>query len=556
MKVLIIGGVAGGASAAARLRRLDEQAHIIMFERGEYISYANCGLPYHVGDVITDRAELLLMTPELMKERHNIDVRVRQEVVAIDRAARTVTVRMLPGEETYQEGYDRLIIATGSSPLRPPIPGIDSPRIQTLWTVPDTDRIRQTISSQGITTAAVVGGGFIGLEMAENLHLRGIQVTVLEAMDQVMAPIDPELAEVLHGELRAQGVDLVLSDGVASFEDTGKDVAITLKSGRVVNAQLVILSIGVRPNSQLAKDAGLELNPRGGIVVDRHLRTSDHHIYAVGDVIQVEDLVLGGPAMVPLAGPANKQGRIAADNIAGAAEVYRGTQGSSVVKLFGLTVGATGANEKTLQRLGQVRGKDYDSVLIAQNHHAGYYPGAEGMFIKLLFSADGQRILGAQIVGGDGVDKRIDVLATALRLKATVQDLTELELAYAPPYSSAKDPVNMAGFTAQNVLKGMDAFAPWDALDKEEDAHILDVRDQDEVEEYALPRYTHIPLGQLRDRLHELPRDKDIIVVCARGVRAHNAARMMKLHGIDRVRIYPGGTDLYWSTHRPAAAHA
>ena len=550
-KVLIVGGVAGGASAAARLRRLDENAEIILFERGEYISYANCGLPYHVGGAIPKREALLLQTPQVMRSRFNIDVRVCSEVVSIDREARMVTVENRAAGERYTESYDTLILSTGSEPLRPPIPGIDSDRIRTLWTVPDTDEIKAFIAKRGVKSAAVVGGGFIGLEMAENLRRLGLSVTMIEMLDQVMAPLDYEMALMLHKHLEQQGVSLRLGDGVDAFEHTDETVTVRLKSGRTVTADLVILSIGVRPNSKLAKDAGLELNARGGIVTDQFLRTSDPAIYAVGDAIEVQDFISGERTMIPLAGPANKQGRIAADNIAGAQQSYDGTQGTSVAKIFELTAASTGANEKTLIRRGMKKGADYESILIVQNSHAAYYPGAAPLVLKLLFSMDGKRLFGAQIVGTDGVDKRIDVLAAAIRLGAGVSDLTKLELAYAPPYSSAKDPVNMAGYVAENLLTGKVAFSSWDALDKRDGAVVLDVRETMERQAFELPDSVHIPLGQLRERIGELDPARRYIILCAVGVRAYNASRILSAHGFKNVLVYPGGTHFYRSTHFP-----
>ncbi len=541
-KTVIIGGVAAGAGCAARLRRLDESAEIIMLERGSYISYANCGLPYHVGDVIKSRDALLVTKKETMRERFNVEVRTRNEVTAVNRAEKTVSVRDLDSGREYTETYDKLVIATGSSPLRPRIPGIDSPRILTLWTVPDADNIRSIISSQNAKSAVIVGGGFIGLEMAENLHHAGLEVTVAEAADQVMAPMDPEMAMILHDNIRSSGVSLYLSDGVASFKDTGSGVEVELSSGRVLTADFVILSIGVRANSQLAKEAGLEINARGGIVVNEHLQTSDPDIYAAGDVIEVEDFVTKDRTMVPLAGPANKQGRIVADNIAGIPSVYKGTQGSSVAQVFDLNAASTGLNEKTLLRRGLVRGKDYTSILITQNSHAGYYPGALPMFIKLLFSMDGKKIFGAQIIGHDGTDKRIDTIGTAIRLGAGVTDLKDLELAYAPPFSSAKDPVNMAGYAAENVLNGLVRFGDWKVP---EDAVILDVREDAEITAYSIPGSVNIPLGQLRERLSELDRNVHYVVMCAAGVRAYNAARIMMQNGFENVEIYPAGVRFY-----------
>jgi len=548
-KTVIIGGVAGGASCAARLRRLDESAEIVLIERGEYISYANCGLPYHVGDVIKSRDALLLQTPEAMRQKFNIDVRVKNEVLSIDREKKTVTVKKTDTDETYEEAYDTLVLSTGSSPLRPPIPGIDSPRIQTLWTVPDTDRIRGFIREKGVKSAAVIGGGFIGLEMAENLRHAGLEVSIIEMLDQVMAPLDFEMAQLLHENIAANGVKLHLGDGVASFADDGSAVTITLKSGKTVSAELVILSIGVRPNGELAKAAGLEMNQRGGVVTDVYLHTSDPDIYAVGDMIEVEDFVSKERTMVPLAGPANKQGRIAADNIAGGSETYNGTQGTSVAKVFDLTAASTGANEKTLQKRGLVKGKDFETVTITQNSHAGYYPGAVPLTLKLLFSPDGKKLFGAQIVGRDGVDKRIDTLAVALRLGGGVHDLKQLELAYAPPYSSAKDPVNMAGFAAENLLNGLVRFADWDVAEKEPETVLLDVREDVELMAFAIPNAVHIPLGQIRDRLGELDKTKKTVIFCAIGVRAYNAGRILAQNGFKNVLVYPGGARFYQSVH-------
>lgn len=548
-KVLIIGGVAGGASAAARLRRLDEQARIIILERGPYVSYANCGLPYYVGGVIGNREELLLQTPESLLSRYNIDARVGHEVIAIDPACRQVSVRQAQSGEVYTETYDKLIIATGSSPLRPPIKGIDSPRIMTMWTVPDADQIRGMITRHGAGSAVVIGGGFIGLEAAENLRQAGLEVSVVEMLDQVLAPLDYEMAAILHQHIRDTGVKLSLDDGVDSFHDTGDAVTVTLKSGVELVAQMVVLAIGVRPNSELAKAAGLKVNGRGGIVVDENMLTSDPDIYAVGDVVQVKDRVFGDAAMVPLAGPANKQGRIAADHIAGMERSYAGSLGTFAVKVFDMTAASVGVNEKTLIRRGLLLGRDYGRVIITQNHHAGYYPGASRMTVKLLFAQDGSRIFGAQIVGQEGVDKRIDTLAVAMRLNATVRDLSQLELAYAPPFSSAKDPVNMAGFMAENMLDGLTHMAAWDVIEKHPASQILDVRDEDEIAQYALPRYKHIPLDALRLRLGELDPAKEVVVVCAVGIRAHNGARILQNSGFKDVHIYPGGAVFYEQTH-------
>lgn len=545
-KTLIIGGVAAGAGCAARLRRLDENAQIVLLERGGFISYANCGLPYHVGDVIKARESLLVTPVEVMRGRYNVDVRTCNEALSIDRNTKTVLVKNHVTGEEYIESYDKLVIATGSSPLRPRIPGIDSPRILTLWTVPDTDHIRELIRQFGTKSAVVVGGGFIGLEMAENLHHAGLSVSIVEATDQVMAPVDPEMAEILHNNIRSNGVGLYLADGVASFEDKGASVDVKLSSGTVLSADIVILSIGVRPNSQIAKDAGLELNARGGIIVNDHMQTADPDIYAAGDVVEVEDFIFGDRTMVPLAGPANKQARIVADNICGIPSTYKGTQGSSVAQVFDMAAASTGANEKALIRRGLVRGKDYTSILINQNSHAGYYPGAVPIYLKLLFSVDGGKIYGAQIIGQDGVDKRIDTIGTAIRLGAGVAALKDLELAYAPPFNSAKDPVNMAGFTAENVLRGLVKFSDWKIP---EDAVILDIREEPEVAEYAFPGAVCIPLGQLRIRLDELDRGAHYVVMCAGGVRAYNAARILTQNGFGNVEVYPAGSKFYRLLH-------
>ena len=545
-KTLIIGGVAAGAGCAARLRRLDENAQIVLLERGGFISYANRGLPYHVGDVIKARESLLVTPVEVMRGRYNVDVRTCNEALSIDRNTKTVLVKNHVTGEEYIESYDKLVIATGSSPLRPRIPGIDSPRILTLWTVPDTDHIRGLIRQFGTKSAVVVGGGFIGLEMAENLHHAGLHVSIVEATDQVMAPVDPEMAEILHNNIRSNGVGLYLADGVASFEDKGTTVDVKLSSGTVLSADIVILSIGVRPNSQIAKEAGLELNARGGIIVNDHMQTADPDIYAAGDVVEVEDFIFGDRTMVPLAGPANKQARIVADNICGIPSTYKGTQGSSVAQVFDMAAASTGANEKALIRRGLVRGKDYTSILINQNSHAGYYPGAVPIYLKLLFSVDGGKIYGAQIIGQDGVDKRIDTIGTAIRLGAGVSALKDLELAYAPPFNSAKDPVNMAGFTAENVLRGLVKFSDWKIP---EDAVILDIREEPEVAEYAFPGAVCVPLGQLRSRLDELDRGAHYVVMCAGGVRAYNAARILTQNGFGNVEVYPAGSKFYRLLH-------
>ncbi|MEA4947338.1 MAG: FAD-dependent oxidoreductase [Oscillospiraceae bacterium] len=548
MKTVIIGGVAGGASCAARLRRLDENAQIVVLERGEYISFANCGLPYHIGGTIKARESLILQTPAAMKTKYAIDVRIQSEVTAIDRAKKTVTVRNTASGETYEEAYDKLVLSTGSSPVRPDLPGVDSPRVFQLWTIPDMDAVLAAVKGQNARRAAVVGGGFIGLETAENLSALGLDVTIIQRPDQVMPPLDFEMAQLLHQNLAENGVTLHLGEGVTGFEDTGTGVRVLLRSGGAVEADVVILSIGVTPNGALAGAAGLALNAKGGVVVDSHLRTADPDIYAVGDAAEIEGFVFKDRKLVPLAGPANKQGRIAADNIAGLDSEYQGTQGSSVAKVYDLTAASTGENEKSLQKRGLVRGRDYESVLVTQNSHAGYYPGAVPLTLKLLFSMDGKKLYGAQAVGRDGADKRIDTLGVALRLGGGVDDLKNLELAYAPPYSSAKDPVNMLGFTADNLLRGLVHFAPWD-VKADGDTVFLDVREAAELLALAVPGAVHIPLGQVRERLGELDKSKTVVVFCAIGVRAYNAARILMQNGFEKVLVYPGGSKFYQSVH-------
>lgn len=554
-KTLIIGGVAGGATAAARLRRRSEDMQIIIFEKGNYISYANCGLPYYIGDTIKSRDALLLQTPEAMKDKFNIDVRISNEVTKIIPEEKKIEVRNLITKETYQETYDNLVIATGSSPIRPPIPGIDSDNIFTLWTVPDTDSIKEYIRNNHPRTAAVIGGGFIGLEMAENLKDAGLEVSLIEMQDQVMAPLDKEMANLLHENLIMNQVNLILGDGVKEFYHQDKKTVIHLTSGKELEADMIILSIGVRPNSTLAKEAGIALNAKGGIAVDSHLQTSVPGIYAVGDVIEVDHFVTGEKTMIPLAGPANKQARILADNLCHDKKTYNGTMGTSVAKVFDLNAASTGLNEKQLKAAGKVKGQDYFTALINQKSHAGYYPGATPITLKMIFTKEGT-ILGAQAVGQDGVDKRIDVLATAIRLKGRVSDLAELELAYAPPFSSAKDPVNMLGFVAENILRGMAEFIDWKTLDeliadpkKSRDITVLDVTEEIERMVFSIEGSYHIPLGQLRNRLDELDKNKLIIPYCAIGVRSYNAARILKQHGFDRVAVLEGGTSFYKSMH-------
>lgn len=552
-RTLIIGGVAGGATTATRLRRRDENREIIVFERGEYISYANCGLPYYIGDTIKSRDALLLQTPEAMKDKYNIDVRIKNEVLEIDPDAKKVIVKDLQTDKIYEESYDDLVIATGSSPLKPQIPGIDHKNIFTLWNVNDMDNIKSYINENKISSAAVIGGGFIGLEMAENLDHANLEVTLIEMQNQVMAPLDLEMANLLHENIIANGVDLILNDGVKAFEDVGEKIKIILTSGQEVIVDMVVLSIGVKPNSELAAKANLALNAKKGIIVDEYLKTSADHIYAVGDVIEVDNFITKEKTMIPLAGPANKQARILADNLCGDQKKYHGSQGSAIAKVFDLNVASVGINEKQLKAMKKVKNKDYFTALINQKSHAGYYPGATNLTLKMIFDADG-KIYGAQIVGQDGVDKRIDTLATTIRLKGTIYDLMELELSYAPPFSSAKDPVNMLGYVAENILSHKARFIEWDEVDalledKKDDFVILDVTEEMERMVFAIKDSYHIPLGKLRQRINELDKSKLIIPYCAIGVRSYNAARILMQNGFKRVAILSGGTSFYKSMH-------
>lgn len=546
-KVVIIGGVAGGASAAARLRRMDENCEIIMIERGEYISFANCGLPYHIGKTIEDRDELLLQTPESMKSRFNIDVRVKNEVISINRAEKSVSVKNLVTDEIYTEDYDVLVLSPGSSPIRPRIPGIDSPNVFSLWNMSDMDGIITYIKEHEPKNAVVVGGGFIGIEMVENLYDLGLKVSLVEMANQVMAPIDFDMAQLVHKHIKEKGVELFLENGVSSFEYNEGITTVHLQSGAQINADVVIFSIGIRPNSELAKVAGLTINERGGIVVGESLQTEDENIYALGDAIEVEDFISKTRTMIPLAGPANKQGRIVANNISGLKETYKGTMGSSIAKVFDLAVAATGNNERTLNRLGKTYNKDYHVTIVNPNSHAGYYPGALPMTIKLIFDSKGS-ILGAQVIGMEGVDKRIDVIATVIKLKGTIYDLKDLELAYAPPYSSAKDPVNMAGFTAENILKGEMAASMWHEIEGLDllTTTLLDVRTKGEFKFGTIDNALLIPVDDLRGRMNELDRNKEIVIFCAVGIRGYIASKILKQNGY-KVSNLLGGYNFYSS---------
>lgn len=545
-KVLIVGGVAGGASTAARLRRVDEKAEIIMFEKGQYISFANCGLPYYIGGAIKDRENLLVQTAQAMEARFKVDVRELSEVIRIDRQRKLVEVRSLKDGTTYEESYDVLVLSPGAAPVKPPIPGIEGPNIYTLRDIPDTDSIKGFLDEKKPESAVVVGGGFIGLEMAENLHEAGLKVDIVEALDQVMAPLDYDMAAMVHNHIRSKGCGLHLKDGVKAFEAEGGRTAVVLAGGKRITADMVLLSIGVKPNNGLAKEAGLEIGVTGGIKVNEYLQTSDPDIYALGDAIEVKDYVSGNPALIPLAGPANKQGRIVANNIAGRRETYKGTQGTAIAKIFELAAASTGVNEKTLKKLGKEPGKDYITTTTHSASHAGYYPGSSMMAIKTIYTPEG-RVLGAQIVGRDGVDKRIDYFAIAVRHRMTVHDLQEFELAYAPPFSSAKDPVNMAGYVASNVLNGDIKVAYWnEAMNADMDSiFLLDAREPSEYAEGHIPNAVNIPLNQIRSRLAEIPGDKEIIVNCRVGLRSYIGVRMLVQNGFDNVKNLSGGYITY-----------
>lgn len=567
LKVLIVGGVAGGASAAARLRRLDETAEIIIFEKGEYISYANCGLPYYIGEVIRKKEKLIIQTPENMKKRFNIDVRVNSEVLSIDRKNKTVDVFDRTNNKIYKESYDRLILSPGAEPVKPRLGGIDSQRIFTLRDIPDTYRIKDFIDNNKPGNAVVVGAGFIGLEMAENLHERGINVSIVELSDHVVGPLDRDMAAFVHQYLRSKGIRLYLKTGVSEFIPDGEKIGVRLSDGRLLAADMVILSVGVRPNVKLASDAGLTLGESGGIAINEFMQTSDPDIYAVGDAVELYDFMgtvlnkvtvgesayaslddqphaeLTRTVLVPLAGPANKQGRIAADNICGRNMKYNGSQATSIIKLFAMTVALTGANEKRLKEIGI----DYEKSFTYSPSHANYYPGSTHMIIKILFLKNNGTILGAQIVGYDGVDKRIDIIATAMRAGMTVFDLQELELSYAPPFSSAKDPVNIAGFVASNMLKGDVSIYHWDEIEKldKTKALLLDVRTKAEFGLGTIDGAVNIPLDELRERTGELPADKSIYVFCQVGLRGYIAARMLAGRGFASVKNLNGGYLVY-----------
>ncbi len=535
MRILIVGGVAGGASAAARARRLSETAEIVLFERGPHISFANCGLPYHIGGVIPERGKLLVQTPASLGQRFDLDVRVMTEVIAIDRAAKEVVARNLRTGKETRERYDALILSPGAEPIRPPLPGFDEPRVMGLRNLPDMDRILEAAAKAQLQRALVVGGGFIGIEVAEALRERGLRVTLVERETQVMAPVDPEMATPLHDELQRHGVDLRLGTAVNAFRG-GEHLEAELSDGTTLDVDFAVLAIGVRPEARLAREAGLELGARGGIRVDDHMRTSDLAIWAVGDAVEVTDFVTGDATLIPLAGPANRQGRIAAENILGRATRYAATQGTAIVKVFGLTLGATGLSEKALKRAG----RPFQKVYLHPASHATYYPGAHAISLKLLFEPGTGKILGAQAVGADGVDKRIDLLAMALRAGMTVFDLEDQELCYAPPYGSAKDPINMAGFVAANVLRGDTALWEPEELPLKVDQVLLDVRTLQEHQNGTIPGAAHLSVDEIRDREDELDPAKEYLVFCQVGLRGYLAARQLTLRGY-RARNLSGG---------------
>ncbi len=530
MKVVIIGGVAGGATAAARIRRLDEQAEIVVFERSGYVSYANCGLPYYIGGTIEDARDLTLQTPESFHRRFRVTMKVHHEVTAIHPETKTVTVRNLETGETFTESYDKLLLSPGARPVRPPLAGVEGPRVFTLRTVEDTLRIKEFITRHDAQSAVVVGGGFVGLEVAENLHALGLKVTVVEAAEQLMAPFDPDMAAFIHAEVRLRGVDLKLGHMVEGFAECADGVDIDLRDAPALHTDMVILSVGVAPETTLAKEAGLALGIKGSIMVNDRMETSISDIYAVGDAVSIKHFVTGEDTLLSLAGPANRQGRIAADNICGGDSRYAGGQGSSVIKIFGMTAATTGINEKT----ARARGLLTEYVILSPMSHAGYYPGGQILTMKVLFEKDTFRLLGAQIVGYDGVDKRIDVLSTAIRAGMKGDELAELDLAYAPPYSSAKDPVNMAGYMMENIKTGVVRqwyYADVDALPRDGSVTLLDTRTRMEYSRGHVEGFINIPVDDLRERIGELDPAKPVYVICQSGLRSYIATRILTGHG-------------------------
>lgn len=545
MKVVVIGGVAAGMSAAARLRRLDEQAEIVVLERSPYVSFANCGLPYHIGGVIADRQQLLLQTPASLKASLNLDVRTGHEAVSIDRARKAVSVREVAGGRAYELPYDKLVLCPGAQPLRPNLPGLEHPSILTLRNVPDMDAIKRRVD-EGAGNAVVIGGGYIGLEMAESLRRRGLRVDLVEMQPQLLPPLDPEMTWPLEEHARQHGVTLHLGTAAAAFRSQSGGVLVELQNGAALPADVVILSAGVKPDTALAQAAGLALGPRGGIQVDEHLRTSDPDIFAAGDAVETPHRSLAGTWLIPLAGPANRMGRTVADNLAGRPTIWKGTQGTAIVKVFDMTAGGTGANEKTLRR-DKV---PYRKAYLHPGHHAGYYPGATPLHMKVLFAPDTGKLLGAQVVGFEGVDKRIDVLATAMSAGLAVTDLQDLELAYAPPYGSAKDAINMAGFIGSNMLNGdFDAWYAEDYPTRTSDGVIVDVRGAADFERGHVPGAINIPLSDLRARAGELPAGLAVYLYCKVGFRSYLAMRALRQRG-RRVATLSGGFDTFLAWHR------
>lgn len=540
MKTVIIGGVAGGASAAARLRRLDEKAEIIILERGEFVSFANCGLPYYIGGSITDKKDLTLQTPQSFKARFNIDVRVFNEAVKISPDTKTVTVKNLHTGEIYNESYDNLVLSPGAEPIKPNIDGINGDRVFTLRNIPDTVKIKSYIEAANPKSAVVIGGGYIGVEMAENLVEAGLEVSIVELADHLIAPLDFDMAADVHRYIKEKGIKLYLNNGVKAIDNN----KVILQNGQIC-ADMIIMSVGVRPETAIAKACGTKVNPRGSIVVDRKMRTNIPDIYAVGDAVEVEDFISKAPAFIPLAGPANKQGRIAADNIAGIESEYTGTQGSAVLKLFDMTVATTGLNEKS----AQAKGMDYDKTYLYLASHASYYPGGNMMSIKALWDKKTLKVIGAQIVGFEGVDKRMDVLATVIRFGGKISDLTTLELCYAPPFSSAKDPVNMIGFVAENIVTGKIKQFFWhdvENLPRDGSVTLLDARTVTEVSRGKIEGFINIPLDSLRERMNEIPKGKPVYVYCHSGLRSYIACRILAGNGYDCYNL-AGGWRLYES---------
>ena len=544
MKTLIIGGVAGGASCAARLRRLDESAEIIILERGEFISFANCGLPYYIGGEITNKANLTLQTPQSFRARFNIDVRIFSEAISIDSAKKVVTVKNVITGDTYEESYDNLVLSPGAFPITPNIEGVKCDRVFTLRNIPDTMKIKGYIDREKPKSAVVVGGGYIGVEMAENLKKAGLEVTIVELSDHLIAPLDFDMATEVHRYVKAQGIRLILKNGVTAIKETDRNLQVNLNNG-CIEADMVIMSVGVRPDTAFLKDSGVELDGRGSIIVNSNMQTNVENIYAVGDAVSIKNFVTNAPAFIPLAGPANKQGRIVADNICSIPSEFEGTQGSSVLKLFDMTVATTGLNEKSARDAGF----DFDKTYTYSASHASYYPDATMMSVKVLWDKATHKILGAQIVGFDGVDKRMDVIATAIRLGAKVTDLASLELCYAPPFSSAKDPVNMVGFVAENVITGKLKQFFWhdiENLPRDSSVTLLDTRTAIEVARGRIDGFMHIPLDSLRERISEIPKGKPVYVHCHSGLRSYIACRILTGYGYDCYNL-AGGYRFYES---------